>query len=262
MKLTFVGTGAADWNWQDFPPGTRGATSTLLNASCLFDFGTGTMRNLDKAGVKASSIRDLVVTHSHPDHFRPDCVAELAGASKRKLRVWAFERTLADIPDGICEKHPLQKRDVFTAGGCKITVLPGNHFTRPGDESFHYLVEQKGVKLLYALDGAWMMAEEKRILAAALNGAALDAIIWDATRGATPADYRFADHNNLQMIDQLREGMVGCGLATDATLHVFDHIAQTLWPRTSAARLRLAQRHGGLLAEDGTGMEIGADGAK
>ena len=30
MKLTFIGTGAADWDWAGNPPGTRGSTATLV----------------------------------------------------------------------------------------------------------------------------------------------------------------------------------------------------------------------------------------
>lgn len=256
MKLTFVGTGAADWDWQEFPAGTRGATSSLLEGSCLIDFGTETLRNMKRIGIKPSAVRDLVITHSHPDHFRPDLVAELAGSAKRKLRVWASEAALADIPDGLCDKHPVRKGMCFRVAGCTATALPGNHFTRTGDDSFHYLFKRGKATLFYAIDGAWMMAEEKRILANALKGSTIGAIVWDATRGDTPADYRFADHNNLQMIAQLREGMLGCGLIDGNTINVFDHISRGLWPSTPSARTRLAARYKGMLAEDGAAIEL------
>ena len=256
MTLTFVGTGAADWDWQSFPPGTRGACATLVGSSCLIDCGTATPRNLAAAGIRPAAVRNLLVTHAHPDHFRPDAVAELARAARRTLRVWASPLALAELPDGPFEKRPLEAGRAFRAGAARVTALPANHFVRAGDASFHFLVVAGGRRLLYATDGAWMLAEEKRLLAAALKGAPLDAVVWDATRGATPDDYRFADHNNLKMIDALRLGMEGCGLAAPATRHVFTHISRQLWPRTPSARRRLAERHGGLLAEDGLTLSV------
>ena len=256
MKLAFIGTGAADWNWADFPPGTRGATSTLVDGRCLIDFGSGSPRNLALRGVAPGAVRDLLVTHAHPDHFRPDLVVELAKAARRRLRVWASAAALADIPEGVVDKRPISSGTAFRVGACKVTVLPANHFVRFGDASFHFLLESRGKSLLYAVDGAWMLSEARQILSRALGKRTLDAVVWDATRGATKDDYRFDSHNNLQMISQLRVGMAACGLVGDATTHVFTHVSRQLWPKTPSARRRLAIRHGGILAEDGQVLEV------
>ena len=44
----------------------------------------------------------------------------------------------------------------------------------------------------------------------------------------------------------------------EETVHVFDHVARTLWPATPEERAALAVSYGGLLAEDGLTLDIGA----
>ncbi len=256
MELTFIGTGAADWNWTDFPTGTRGASAMLVGDGCLIDCGSGTPLNLARLGVRPGAVKDLLITHAHPDHFRPDLVVELAAAASRPLRVWASAATLADIPSDAVEKRPIAPAATFRVGACRVTALPANHFVRVGDTSFHYLFESRGKSLLYAVDGAWMLSDARQILSRTLGKKTLDAVVWDATRGATRDDYRFDSHNNLQMIAQLRVGLAACGLVDDATRHLFTHISRQLWPRTPSERRRLALRYQGVLAEDGMRVKV------
>lgn len=258
MKLQFLGTGAADWDWKNFPPGTRGSTSTLVGATCLVDAGATVLWNFERAGRrKLAAITDLLVTHSHKDHFNPVAVAVIARATRAPLRVWASEQALRLLPDDCCDKRPIQPGDVFRAAGCEVTALPANHALPDSRESaFHYVFVSRTCRLLYATDGAWMLGSALRLLAGALGGRPLDAVVWDSTCGATLHDWRFTDHNDLQMVDSLRRGLVAKKLATDRTVHIFDHIARTLWPKTPAARTRVAARYGGVLVEDGQTMTI------
>ena len=252
MKITFLGTGAADWNWRDFPAGTRGSTSTLLGASCLIDAGASILRNLKNAHVSAARLTDLLITHGHNDHFHPESIQTIAAATHGRLRIWASPQVIARLPEGIAELHAVSIGDTFRAAGCTVTVLPSNHATADlAEQTLHYLFIGRGVRLLYALDGAWFHTKERLLLKGALGGKALTAVIWDATCGATYHDWRFAEHNDLKMVDDLRVSMLRDGLVAPETHHVFDHVARTLWPKTPAAQRRLAERHDGTLAEDG-----------
>ena len=82
MKLTFIGTGAADWDWQNMPPGTRGSTATPIGKSCLIDAGPTVASSLSRVGAKLSQIAHVVVTHSHSDHFQPATIAAIAKARR------------------------------------------------------------------------------------------------------------------------------------------------------------------------------------
>ncbi|MBR0056291.1 MAG: MBL fold metallo-hydrolase, partial [Kiritimatiellae bacterium] len=223
--ITFLGTGADDWDWTDFTPGTPGSTATLVGATLLIDAGPTVARAL---GPAAARIRDILVTHSHSDHFRPATIAAIANAApRRRLRVWGSPQALANIDPALCDLKPILPGAAFRAAGLAITALPANHVSRdPSEQALHYLLKGPGMRLLYAIDGAWMRSDARRTLKTALDGKPLTAIVWDATCGATFDDWRFAEHNDLRMIASMRNAMLKDGLCSPGTLHVFDHIAR------------------------------------
>ncbi len=257
MNVTFLGTGAADWDWRNMPPDTRGSTATLIGKSCLIDAGPTVIRSITDAGIQPSRIAHVVITHSHSDHLQPAAIAALAEARCGKLTVWASPQAFAPLEGIPCVRHEVAAGLAFKCGRFTFTALPANHQTPHQDEEcLHYLVESGGKTLLYALDGAWMLAKALNRLTKALDGRKLDAVIWDATCGPTLNDWRFAEHNDLAMIDAMRKSMIGAGLVSPTTRHVFDHLARTLWPEEPSARAALAAAYGGILAEDGDGLTV------
>lgn len=257
MELTFIGTGAADWNWHNMPPGTLGSSATLIGRSCLIDAGPTVVHFLDTFGVKLSQIVHVVITHSHSDHFQPSAIAAIAKARRGRLTVWASPQALAAIQDLPCVRQPVLPGMSFKCGRLIFTALPSNHQTSfPDEQNLNYMVESGGKSLLYALDGAWMLAKARSLLTKALGGRTLDAIVWDATCGPTLNDWRFAEHNDLAMIDAMRKSMLGAKLVSSSTKHIFDHIARTLWPADAATRAAIAAEYGGILAEDGQAIRL------
>ena len=257
MKLTFIGTGAADWDWRNMPPGTRGSTATLIGRSCLIDAGPTVVHSLDSFGMKLSQIAHVVITHSHNDHFQPTTIAAIAAARKGKVTIWAVSQALSMLEGFPCVKHEIAAGAQFKCGRVAFTALPSNHQTSfPEEQTLNFLIESGDKKLLYSLDGAWMIAKAKNLLTKALGGRALDAVVWDATCGPTLNDWRFAEHNDLAMIDAMRKSMLGAGLVSPETKHVFNHLARTLWPTDASARATLAAEYGGIIAEDGMSFAL------
>ena len=234
------------------PPGTRGSAATLIGKSCLIDAGPTVASSLTRSGVKLSQVAHVVITHSHDDHFQPATISAIAAARKGKLTVWAAPQALCMLEGIPCVKNEVTASAQFKCGRLTFTALPSNHQTTiPEEETFNYLVESGGKTLLYALDGAWMLAKAKNRLGKALNDRALDAVVWDATCGPTLHDWRFAEHNDLSMIAAMRKSMLVAKLVSPDTRHVFDHLARTLWPTDASARAAIAAEYGGTLAEDG-----------
>ena len=252
MRLTFLGTGAADWDWINMPPNTRGSTTTLIGKSCLIDAGPTMIRALADADVKPAQISHVVITHSHSDHLQHASIAALAKARHGKLTVWASPQALAVLEGITCIRHEVAPGTTFKCGRLTFTALPANHQTAHLDEeSLNYFIESGGKTLLYALDGAWLLAKARSLLSKALGERKLDAVIWDATCGPTLYNWRFAEHNDLAMINAMRKSMLGAGLVSPTTRHVFDHLARTLWPTDASVRAALAAEYGGIIAEDG-----------
>lgn len=265
MKITFLGTGAADWNWRDFPRGTRYSTCTLLGTSCMIDAGQCALKALAAAHVAPSRISDLLVTHSHPDHFNTAAVAKIGCAGKRRMRVWAAQPIIDELGVTLADSgadfdlRPLAPGDRFRVAGMEAIALPSNHCgsLASDEQTLHFAFSGRGIRLLYALDGGWMCNRAEILLKKFLEGARLSAVIWDATCGATFSDVRFSSHNDLNMIAAMRKAMVNDNLAEPDALHVLDHISQTLWPTSAAARRRLAARFSAMLAEDGMTINLG-----
>ena len=123
MKLIFLGTGAADWDWTHFTEETRGSTSTLVNGHLLIDAGTSARQNFQRAGISPECIHDILITHSHSDHFSPESICALAAGSRRKPHLYASAQALRQIPDELCSKHPLNIGEKLRIGTCEVTLI-------------------------------------------------------------------------------------------------------------------------------------------
>ncbi len=253
MKLVFLGTGAADWDWTHFRAETRGSTSTLVDGHILVDAGQTARHNFLRAGISPECIRDILITHSHSDHFSPESICALAAESCTKPHLYASPQALQQIPDGLCNKHPLRIGEKLRIGTCEVTVLRANHALKdPSESAFHFLFNTPEKRMLYALDGAWMCSDACRLL----EGRLIDLIVWDATCGNTFDDWRFADHNDLAMIRSMRNSLQMLGIISTGTIHLFDHIARTLWPENEQECIQLAQQFSGQLVFDGMKMSL------
>jgi len=248
MEIKFLGTGAADWNWQDFPEGTRGSTVTLLDGHILIDAGHTVLWNFKKAGIDPSVVTDILITHSHSDHFNVPQIEEIIERTGRTVNVYATPQALARIHSDKCVKYPLTWGNKFSIGNYTFTVLPANHETGVArEEAFHFLIDSPEKRVLYALDGGWMLSNARLML----EGRKLDLIIWDATSGNCINDWRFADHNELGMIASMRQALLQLEYIRPDTVHIYDHIALSLWPTTAEERAKVLEQYPGILAEDG-----------
>ncbi len=260
MKLTFLGTGAADWDWTNPAPGTRKSTCSLLGSTCLIDAGPGVLPGLASVQAPLARVSDLLITHSHSDHLHLASIRKIAAAGRRRLRVWGTPQALDKLEPLAAEldRRPVLPGDVFRVAGMRVAALPANHVVSPrsDEQPLHYAFAGRGTRLLYALDGGWFCARARHLLHDFLGRNPLSAVVWDATCGAAYRDWRFAEHNDLRMVDAMREAMRKDGLVSPDAVHVFDHVARTLWPRTPDAQLRLAGRFHGVLAQDGLSIEV------
>lgn len=92
MKVTFIGTGTMGSI-------TRNNTSVLFD-DILFDIGMGTIKQIERFKIYAKSIKYIVITHFHADHFL-DLPNLLIGKKMRN----ELDETLTFIgPKGLREK--------------------------------------------------------------------------------------------------------------------------------------------------------------
>lgn len=197
MKITFLGTGAADWNRQDHStwPGFRRNASVLIDDILLIDPGPDVPDALVAFGKDPKNVQYIINTHKHSDHYSPETLAFLSHAVFTELE--AGEE---------CQVGPY-----------KILALPANHSTCA--KTVHFIISDGKKRIFYGLDGAWLLYDEYR----AIRNAGIDLAVIDATIGFVDGDFRIFEHNNLNMVLEMKKTL-------DPWVHrwCISHMARTL----------------------------------
>ena len=199
MKIKFLGTGAADWapDRRDHGDEYRGNASALINDSILIDPGPTVPAALERFGIAPESIKYIINTHKHKDHFNADTLTFLGGKGAKFIEI----------------------DDSVTLDGIKITAMTGHHRV-PTKHSFF----DDGIhKIYYALDSAWLLYDEVQLI---IDNAPIDLIVLDCTVGHQDGDYRIFEHNNINMVIEMKKTLqqhvksfyishMSCGLHDD-----------------------------------------------
>lgn len=226
MKLTFLGTGAADWPLERTAEMSefRRMSALLIDDTLLIDPGPQVCDALQALGKTESAITGILNTHRHGDHF---CEATLNALTEKG----------AKLITPVCGEPA--KFGKYTIVACK-----GNHATC--EETLHYIITDGARTVFYGLDGAWLLYDEVQ----AIKKYRPDFAILDGTIGYCDGDHRIFEHNNLNMVLEMQKTLnqyVGrfCITHMARTLHT-DH--QTLCKKMEPYRI--------VVAFDGLELEI------
>ncbi|TLS51056.1 adenosylcobinamide kinase [Paenibacillus antri] len=241
MKLTFLGTGAAEGVPSPFcdcetcayarsrgGKNVRRRQSALVNDDLLIDMGPDLFASCAALGLSLTKVPYALVTHSHMDHFDPGNLS---------LRGKAF-RLATELPELTMVAGP----SVWTkwdAGGSdraaeirRVPVLPGRtvelgpytvraieaaHHLKVGD-AMNYIVSDGASSLLYASDSGYYAdaAWEE------LEGRALDAVVLEGTIWRHPAGKEHLNEGDFRrMLEKLRS----VGAVTERTRIVATHFS-------------------------------------
>ncbi len=208
MKLTFLGTGAADWDIHAYTPGVqhRRFSSALVDESLLIDPGPHIFHYVEHEGTDAmlDGVRHIIVTHSHADHFDPHSVARLCIGHDCTL--WGDAACYRRLVEVLGEKDAASVRFVETQleqtydiGNYAVTPLRSNHATPdPAEETRVYLVERDGRILYYGCDSAWIPTRAWNVI----KNKAVNAMVLECTCGEIARnDWRIFEHNTLEMLE-------------------------------------------------------------
>ena len=221
MKILFLGTGAAD-----FPPekceGFRRNASALIDDIFLIDPGPWVIDALEEFKVDIRKIKYVLVTHYHDDHFNSDTLSYLEKQGAKLLTIECGNELELD--------------------GYKILSLKGNH-TVP---VCHYIFEKDSKRMFYGLDGAWLLYEEIN----AIWTRGVDLAVFDATVGFIDGDWRIFEHNNLNMVLEMKKS-----INTAIKKYVISHMAYTLHTDHKTLSEEMS-KHDIITAYDGLTIEI------
>ncbi len=248
MKLTYLGTAAAE-GWPALfcrceycvkalergGKNLRSRSQALVNDDLLIDFPADSFSHMQQNGLNFSAVKDLLVTHSHMDHFSPTDL-HLRSTSyyahnlttphltlhgnERVMKLLERERiTREEEPNDTGITAVLvEAYKPFTAGKYRVTALPAFHAMN--EKAFVYLIEDGEKTLLYLHDTGELFDEVYEYLAA--NKVKADLISYDCTYVALPSG---GGHMGLDSCPKVRARLASIGVAHENTVHVINHFS-------------------------------------
>ena len=239
MKIRFLGTGAADWKLSKteqeiIADGTfyRRSTCNLIDEHILIDLSPQSYDYAVRLGVDMSKITDLIISHTHADHYSAKSFVSFAKASGRVIDIWCEKDAVCRL--GLDEEtkeyarvHPLCHEDTFEIHGYKITALSANHLVENSNETpLHYVFEKDGKRFFYGLDGGWFTARTWEYMR--LKKLCFDGMVLDSTVGDKDGDFRLGTHNSIPMLRLIVASLRENGMIHADTKLIASHLARTL----------------------------------
>lgn len=228
-ELLFLGTGAADWHIEDKGEFFRRNSAALLNGSLMLDCGSHIFDFAKDAGDDTlySGVTDVLITHSHSDHFSGESVLKLAEGNKIRLGCTrAVREKVGENPNIEC--IILKPFEEVCMGGYKVIPLLANHgaVINEKDAAFHYIIKAPDGKcLFYGLDGAWFLRPSWE----EMKKHKFDVMVFDTTVGDMD-DWRVFEHNTIPMLRFMIKEIKAQKLLKDGGCLVASHLARTLHP--------------------------------
>jgi len=249
--LCFLGTGAGDANWgvagSDTLPAkdVRRYVSLFLAPDMLLDLNHQTAEALDTFGIQRDSVRHLLISHGHYDHFQPVATLSFAESLPHELTVYgntmvgdalefsreqrldcASGRFVAEQRASNVSVSVLTPDTTVQVGEATVTAVLANHFmNKPYEimeqQALNFVIEREGRTLFYGLDSSYVLPGTLE----ALSRFRFDVAVLDATFGPLEIDPMKSGHLNWKMLDETIVELREAGCVTDDTAIVADHLS-------------------------------------
>lgn len=261
MKLLFLGTGAADWPISRRTPGAewRRFSSTLIDGRLLIDPGPHIFDFAESAKDPHlfDRITDIIVTHSHGDHFNAETTLKLCSGG-RGCRVWGDAACLRKLKSQLGEDMAINficitPGEHYSAGGYDILPLAANHATDDALETpLNYVIFHDGKRIFYGLDTGWLPTRTWH----KIRRVPFDCMVLELTMGdITPGDDRIFSHTSIPMLEIMLENFRKQGCVPEGCKIIVTHLARMLHLDHASTVARLAPL-GVDVAYDGLTYEV------
>lgn len=265
MKLMLLGTAAAE-GWPALfcqcdacrEAEKRGGreirtrSGALVDDILMIDLNPDLLHQKLTHHLDLGSVRDIIVTHNHSDHFQPGALSLLRPvmAHRRdggRVRVFGSEAVMEEIGSfrDVIEAHVITSGQTFQTERHQVTALPAVH----GAPSAHFfLVERCGQAILYAHDTDLFSGEAWDILTSHVKKP-LSIVSCDCTNGPLKGP-RYRGHMGFDENAAIRSALLARGMAGPDTRFLCSHFSH----------------NGGVLYKEAVermrpeGFEIGYDG--
>lgn len=255
FDITFLGTCACDFSPRldtdlksKLDKDARRASCMLVDGKYLIDCGPHVLDSIRILGIDKSKITDIIITHTHDDHFNENSIKAIAEGRKSPLRVWLREGAQPLSIEGV-EVRLMTPFERYSLDDAFLTGMVANHDKTATPQ--HLLIERGEDKIFYGCDGAWLLNDTYyHILNARLSLAVLD-----CTMGDYEGDYRIGEHNSIPMLRQLLPSLRGTHAIDEKTQIYFSHLAPSLHAPHEETD-KIAQAMGARVAYDGLSIRV------
>ena len=182
----------------------RTRAQALIDGDLLVDFGCDTYEHFIKEGRTLWDIRNILLTHSHPDHLTLEVFSSRyhwmsaettkyptiriftsAGVIEKIRGVVAARGLEREMIEKFWEFIPMEYFKTFELDGYTVTPLPARHAVP--EQSFLFLIEKGGKTIFYGNDTGYFDETIDEWLKS--NGKRIDLLSLDCTKGDIDTPY-------------------------------------------------------------------------
>ena len=275
MKIQYLGTAAAE-GWpalfckcdacekarQLGGKDIRTRSQSIVDDQLLIDMPADTYFHALQYHIDFSSIENILITHSHEDHFYPlDMIIKAPpyafGGEAKKLYVYGNDVIVKMLKQsmelsGIDDIHnyivPVEVKPFvpFDAGDYNVTPLLADHI--PNENCYIYLIEKDGKRLLYAHDTGIFPKQTWDYM----KGIRFDAVSIDCTFVMGDNE---RGHLGLPNVNEVKEELYRIGCADSQTKFMINHFSHN-GKITHEELTKNAEKIGCITAFDGMTVEF------
>ena len=272
MKFTFLGTAAAE----GFPavfcncqycrearklggPNIRTRSQALVNDDLLLDLPADTYYHFLQNSIEGDTIKYLLITHTHTDHFYPeeflmrtDCFAHDMRANTMQVYCCQEAYDMIEKIGGFSENVSatvIEPYQTFTCGSYTVTALPARHMI--GHGAMFYII-QGDKTILYAQDTGYFYEEVFDFIKE--KGFVFDMVSMDCTNVDIPIPDD-GTHMGIPNINRAIERLADMGAIRENTIKYINHFSHNANPLHHVLEQRVAE-YGYQVSYDGCQVEI------
>lgn len=245
----------------------RSLSQSCIDRELMIDLPADTHAHTRASGINLGEIENLLITHTHADHYIPQLFDIRAEGFAHKLKykvmnvignsdvkaffdgVFAYFPISPNARDNLnfIEAVPLHKMRV---GRYDVTPLHANHALE--QLSLNYIIEDGKSSLLYLIDSGLPLPETMEYLASLKRS--FDCVVMDGTMGNCPLG-TYPQHMGFAENVILKEKLLECGSACADTRFIVTHITHNHAGLHEEIEKTLSP-HGILTAYDGMTVEF------
>ncbi len=215
----------------------RSLSQSCIDRELIIDFPADTHAHTRAGGINLGEIENLLITHTHADHYIPQLFDIRADAFAHNLKYKVmnvigngevkkfFDAVFSFYPIGASARDNLNFIDAtlyqkMRVGRYSVTPIRANHALE--QVGLNYIIEDGNSSLLYLVDSGLPLPETMEYLLSLEHS--FDCVVMDGTMGCCPPGTH-PQHMCFAENIVLKEQLFGCGCADTHTQFIVTHIS-------------------------------------